>query len=280
MATKISLINMKGGVGKSTLAVNLAWMFAGFVGWDKKVLVIDVDPQFNASQYLLGVAKYKQLLAKNARTMWDVFEQLTRSPGKPSASALDPSDVIQRVVDYDDGSLIDLIPSRLELAFSLRNPNDKEPLLGQLVSKIETNYDLILVDCPPTESLLTTSAYLVSDKILVPVKPDFLCTIGLPLLVNSIEEFRLRHEGHQVEVAGIVFNAASQYPEEEKSKKQVRTVAKQNGWYVFDNEIPFSRSFPTGARTGKPLFDTSHAPKKRITKFKQFTEEFARRIGL
>jgi chromosome partitioning protein len=99
-------------------------------------------------------------------------------------------------------------------------------------------------------------------------------------LVNSIEEFRSRHEDHKIEVAGIVFNAGSQYPEEERSKKQVKTVANKNGWYVFDNEIPFSRSFPKGARTGKPLFDTSYARKKRIRKFTQFTDEFAKRVGL
>ena len=55
MAKKVSLINMKGGVGKSTLTVNLAWHFAAYPQWLKKVLVIDLDPQFNASQYLLGV---------------------------------------------------------------------------------------------------------------------------------------------------------------------------------------------------------------------------------
>ncbi len=244
------------------------------------MLVIDIDPQFNTSQYLLGVEDYNKLLVKNTPTMWDVFEQFTRSPRLPGTPPLAPSNVIHSVIKFTDGSLIDLIPSRLELAFTLRNPSDKEPLLAQLVSKIEANYDLILVDCPPTESLLTTSAYLATDQILVPVNPEFLCTIRLPLLVNSIEEFSLRHDGYKIEVAGIVFNAASEYPDEEKAKQQVKTVAKKNGWYVFKNEIPFSRSFPKGARLGKPLFKTSHARKKRITKFGQFTDEFAQRIGL
>ncbi|MBA7501484.1 hypothetical protein ES706_00054 [subsurface metagenome] len=62
MAEKVSLINMKGGVGKSTLAVNLAWHFAAMRNWNKKVLVVDLDPQFNASQYLIGVTNYEVIL--------------------------------------------------------------------------------------------------------------------------------------------------------------------------------------------------------------------------
>ena len=61
MAKKVGLINMKGGVGKSTLAVNLAWQFAAMRRWNKRVLVVDLDPQFNASQYLLGVDGYERI---------------------------------------------------------------------------------------------------------------------------------------------------------------------------------------------------------------------------
>lgn len=60
MAKRVSLINMKGGVGKSTLTVNLAWHFAAYQHWLKRVLVVDLDPQFNASQYLVGVSKYQR----------------------------------------------------------------------------------------------------------------------------------------------------------------------------------------------------------------------------
>ena len=80
MTKTVSLINMKGGVGKSTIAVNLAWTFAGNRKWLKRVLVIDLDPQFNASQYLLGVQKYENLIANNKPTIWDVFEQGAQTP--------------------------------------------------------------------------------------------------------------------------------------------------------------------------------------------------------
>ena len=80
MAKKVSIINMKGGVGKSTLTVNLAWHFTAYKHWAKNVLVVDLDPQFNATQYLLGVNKYKAILDQGKPTIWDILEQNTHTP--------------------------------------------------------------------------------------------------------------------------------------------------------------------------------------------------------
>lgn len=80
MATTIALVNMKSGVGKSTLTVNLAWEFSARKRWGKKVLVVDLDPQFNASQYLLGVREYEKTLDGGKPTVWDIFEPGTRPP--------------------------------------------------------------------------------------------------------------------------------------------------------------------------------------------------------
>lgn len=282
MAKKVSLINMKGGVGKSTLTVNLAWQFAGTYAWkNKKVLVVDLDPQFNASQYLLGVEKYKEIADKNLPTVWDIFEQLTRTPSGKIPKPIDPDSVIHSVVKYRDGSKIDIIPSRLELAFSLRNPGQKEKLLSKLIYKIEDNYDLILLDCAPTESLLTTAAYLASDYILVPVKPEYLSSIGLPLLVRSMNDFKNFYEDSNLQLAGVVFNATTDYsPEENNSKNEVKAIAKRNGWYVFNEEVSYSRSYPKGAREGRPIFTTSYARTSQARRFQQFAKEFAMRIGL
>ena len=96
MAKKVSLINMKGGVGKSTLAVNLAWQFASMSNWSKKVLVIDLDPQFNATQYLIGQAKVREILDEGRPTVWDIFEQLTRTPATKELKPLNPANEIGR----------------------------------------------------------------------------------------------------------------------------------------------------------------------------------------
>jgi len=140
---------------------------------------------------------------------------------------------------------------------------------------------MILIDCAPTESLLTTAAYLSSEFILVPVKPEYLSTIGLPLLVSSMRDFHEQYEEHHLELSGIVFNAVTYYsPEEERAKEEVKKLAKQEKWYVFSKEINYSRYYPKGAREGQPIFRTSYARTEQAQQFKAFAEEFANRIRL
>ena len=91
MTKRVSLINMKGGVGKSTLTVNLAWNFAAMPAWRKNVLVVDLDPQFNASQYLVGEERYQSFLGDSAGTIWNVFEQLTRIIHTPGGAGFQPA---------------------------------------------------------------------------------------------------------------------------------------------------------------------------------------------
>ena len=274
MAQKVAVINMKGGVGKSTLCTNLGWHLSAR-GWFKKVLVIDLDPQFNASQYLLGVRRYqKDVIEADRPTTWDIFEQATRAPGLRAAGR-NIRDAIMNV----RGNL-HLIPSQLELSFTLKNPSQKEHLLANFVAEVEDDYDLILIDCAPTESVLTTAAYLSADQILIPVKLEFLSTIGLPLIRQSLGEFdRLYRK--KVDVAGICFNMCADYsPEETASKKEVKKIAADFEWHVFKEEVPYSRSFPKGAREGTPIYGTSYARSNVAAKVSKFCDAFATEIGL
>ncbi|HDU8697167.1 TPA: ParA family protein [Morganella morganii subsp. morganii] len=281
MTKVVSLINMKGGVGKSTLSVNLAWHLAAYSNWKKKVLVIDLDPQFNASQYLVGVNKYNTMLEDDKPTTWDIFEQHTRTPGNKSSKKIKAEDIIRNVVRYKGGGRIDLIPSRLELSLSLKSSSQKPHLLSKLINDVKNDYDIVLIDCAPTESMLTTAAYISSNYILIPVKPEYLSTIGLPLLKSSIESFLEEYSDNKLEVLGIVFNGTSGYlPEEDKSKNEVKSMALKNNWPIFDSEIPYSRSYPKGAREGKPIFGTSYARTSQCDNFREFANEFGRRVGL
>ena len=280
MAITVSLINMKGGVGKTTLTVNLAMAYAAYSDWLKKVLMVDLDPQFNATQYLLGLEHFKSILDNNEPTVWDIFEQRTKVPSGP-VRRIEPSDAVHEGRNIEGGGRVDIIPSRLELAFSLKNPGGKEDLLHKLIEKLEDEYDLILIDCAPTESVLTTAAYVCSDYLLVPVRPEYLSSIGLPSLAQSMADFKEAYEDSNLELAGIVFNATDEYsPEEELAKNEVRQVARKNKWHVFPTEIPYSRSFAKGAREHEPIFWTSYAHSDRKRAIHFFAEELSERIGL
>jgi chromosome partitioning protein len=280
MAKKIAVINMKGGVGKSTLCVNLAWHYAAMSEWNKRVLLVDLDPQFNASQYLLGADRYEtQIFKANRPTIWDIFEQAARTPGL-RASGRDLKDTVFPAVRFTSGTYINLIPSQLELSYTLKNPSQKEHLLSNFIDEIETQYDLIITDCAPTESILTTAAYLCSETILVPVKPEFLSTIGLPLIRQSVSEFTRLYR-KPIQVSGVCFNHSSEYaPEATRSKDEVREVCTEFGWHVFEEEIPFSRSFPKGAREGQPIFRTSYAHWSVARQVAGFCNAFGKGIGL
>jgi chromosome partitioning protein len=184
------------------------------------------------------------------------------------------------VVQFTRGSYIHLIPSQLELSFSLKNPTQKEHLLANFLDSIEDNYDLIIIDCAPTESVLTDAAYLAADSILIPVKPEFLSTIGLPLIRQSISEFARFHR-KQIGVSGVCFNHSSDYaPGTPISKQEVNQVCHNFGWHVFSEEIPFSRSFPKGAREGQPIFRTSYAHTGVARTVARFCDAFAAKISL
>lgn len=282
MAVCVSVINMKGGVGKTTLATQIAWHAT--VQLDKKVLIIDLDPQANASQSVMSPETYVSYLDAGGLTIADVFEQFTPTGANGgSPTKVDPEKAIYRRAEYWDGSLLDIVPSRLELSWTLRNPTGKETLLPRFVSKIESQYDLILIDCSPTDSILTDAAYHCSRYVLVPIRAEFLASIGFPLLNRSIEAFQMRHEDKVIEVCGLVFNdyVRNDTKRENKlAKADVEAKAEEYGWYVFENDIPHSDSYYRAARDGMSIATTKGTHDTVKTEFAEFAAEFFGRIGL
>jgi chromosome partitioning protein len=273
-AVVVALMNMKGGVGKSTLAANFGWY--GAARKDLRVLLIDLDPQFNLSQYVLGVDEFEKILQDKRPTIEALFRQPVA--GKPSP---DLSELIHVVSEWDDGSCLHLVPASLELAWSMRFALERAHVLRDGVEDIKHLYDVVIIDCAPTESILTWAAYFASDYIVVPVIPEFLSTIGLPLLMQSLEQFKKDHKNDPVpEVAGIVFNDATGKAEHERSRAFVNKLARELSIPVFEGEVSHSDSYPTGARSGRPIFWTDNARDTRKSEFARVAAEFYRRIGL
>ena len=281
MAITVSLINMKGGVGKTTITFNFSWYSAWEAGL--KVLVIDLDPQANLSQYFMGAKGYLKFLEQNKGTVVEIFEQFSApNKTKGSPALVSPDTVIHRLKSWKDGSLLDIIPSRLELAWTLKNPTEKAQLLPQFLSKISDRYNLIIIDCAPTESILTTAAYRSSRFIVVPVKPEFLATVGLPLLARSIEEHKIKYQDQELEMAGIVFNGGRRNPspEQRNSYQDVTSLAKDYKWNIFEHKAYYSDSYPAGSRASTPIFLTNKAREYVRGDFKKVGVDFLTSIGL
>ncbi|GAA0570747.1 ParA family protein [Caenispirillum bisanense] len=269
-----ALMNMKGGVGKSTMTANVGWYAA--YHRNLRVLLIDLDPQFNLSQYILGARGYEKLLDEGSPTIESIFRD-SKSGNKPDSLA----EVIRPVANWNDGSCIHIVPASLELAWAMRYATDRAHILRDYIDDIRDQYDLVLIDCAPTESILSTATYLATDYIFVPVKPEFLSTIGLPLLLQSIREFQNTHKNAPLpELGGIVFNDTGEKVEHDRSRDYVRGIAAENDWYVFENEVSHSDSYPAGARVGKPIFLTDNARSWKKEEFNRVAGEFLERMGV
>jgi chromosome partitioning protein len=269
-----AMMNMKGGVGKSTLTANLGWYAAA--AKDLRVLLIDLDPQFNLSQYILGVERYEQLLGDNSPTIDALFGK--RDPTDPP---VDLKDMIIERMNWQDGSCLHLVPAKLELAWNMKFAMDRPAILRDAIAEIRDEYDLIILDSSPTESILTWAIYYAADYIFVPVRPEFLSTIGLPLLIRSLEEFRVHNRNVPYpEIGGIIFNDTSEKVEHDRSRTFVKNVASENNLEVFENELSHSDSYPAGARAGKPILWTDNARDWKKSELRRVGREFLEKMEL
>lgn len=266
----ISVINMKGGVGKTTMTALLA-RFAATPSHNLKVLAIDLDPQANLSQALMGRDGYFRFQNSISPSIVELFKgyQPTTS-SMPSPGSLNVNNVVQ-----DINPRLSLIPSRFDFADNLVSAVRPDPQrLAAFIANNLQDRDLVLIDCAPTESIFTQAAYHASRYILVPVKPEFFATIGFPLLNDSLGTFKGKNMGNQIDVMGVVINDATYEgnnrggPERRRAKIEITEEADKNGWYIFQNELTHSRGFPKVMRG-----DFSY-PGNALRSFAIFAREF------
>ncbi len=160
MTKVITLANFKGGVGKTTSAINIG---AGLSNKGKRVLLIDLDPQFNLTQSL-GVQEPEQ-------TIYHAL--IGKEPLQPIK--------INKKLDLIASSL-DLIKAEIELSGEFK----REFILSKLLEPIKSSYDFIIIDCPPALGLLTLNSFVASDSIIIPIEAEYLALKGYSILREAI----------------------------------------------------------------------------------------------
>lgn len=183
MGRIIAIANQKGGVGKTTTSINLS---AALGEKGKKVLVIDTDPQGNTTS---GLGLDKNELENT------IYELLI---GESS---------IDEVIAKDVATNVDIIPSNVNLAaveIELIDAEDKEFILRNAIKEVRDNYDFIIIDCPPSLSMLTVNAMTTANTVLVPIQCEYYALEGLSQLVHTVNLVKSRlNEDLQME--GVVF---------------------------------------------------------------------------
>ncbi len=283
MAKTVSLVMMRGGVGRSTLTVHLAHELTTHPAWRRSVLVVDLDPQGGASRYLLGSDRYsREIVATGRPTVGDFLAQVSQTPGVPPAPLPDSTQMVMRVVSCTGSRAhLDLLPSRFDLAASMDLPAERAHLLASFLATVGDRYDLILVDCPASGSSLITAAYLASDFILVPVMPNDVALLDIPALAQSLERFHRCQTQHRVAIAAVVFNQPTDFERDEPDARQrVLAATAELGWTVFSSEITYSPSHAKRSHDGVRVFGTRETETPKASAFHAVAAELAEAIGL
>ncbi|NLK63379.1 MAG: ParA family protein [Fusobacteria bacterium] len=225
----ISIVNQKGGVGKTTTAVNVSSFLAL---QNKKVLLIDLDPQGNATT---GLGIDKMGLDNSVYNV--LIEDIN----------------IENVIIKNLYNNLDVLPAKIDLAgaeIELVGKMSREKKLKKSLDKIKSNYDVIIIDCPPSLGLLTINALSSSDSVIIPIQCEFYALEGLSQLLNTINIVK-SELNPELEIGGIILTMFDQRIKlSEEVVKEVKNYFKDK---VFETIIPRNVRLSESPSYGKPI---------------------------
>lgn len=248
MTHVLSTINLKGGVGKTTTTVALAEFLSAEM--QKDVLVIDLDPQTNATVMLIGEKKWKKL-NKNGHTIANLFNDAL----DPENRRFDLEKTIQKNVSNVSGAnTVDLIPSSLDLIYlqdrlptmpsGRFHANSPVDVLRKAVKRRLGNYDVVIIDCPPNLGIITLNGLRISERYLIPTIPDILSTYGIPQIRSRVKEFS-KEIAEDITPLGIVI---TKYQANSRVHNSTEKDLRNNKDYVvFDTVIQQANQFSSAA---------------------------------
>lgn len=229
MAKIIAITNQKGGVGKTTTAVNLSAAI-GMAG--KKTLLVDVDPQGNTTS---GVGVDRRSLSKSA---YDVLVQEAKAEEVVLSTAFENLDVLP--------SSMDVAAAELEMI----DQQQRDSILKRALANLRTQYDYIIIDCPPSLGLITANALCAADSVLVPIQCEYYALEGLSQLMNTVRRVKRQCNGN-LELEGVLL---TMYDGRLNLTQQVvEEVKKYFPKKVFTTVIPRTVRLSEAPSHGKPI---------------------------
>ena len=281
MPTTIAFINLKGGVAKTTTAVATAQILSGV--HRRKVLLIDLDPQTNATVMLVGEARWKKLNEAGA-----TVAQLFRDAVDPMDPRFDAQAAIQhRVGAVDEVHSVSLLPSSLDLIriqdklatmpmgqFRARTPID---ILYRAIRDELEQYDFILIDCPPSLGLITLNGLRFADGYVIPTIPDVLSTYGIPQITSRVAEFA-KEIAEPIEPLGIL---ATKYQTQQVAhRNQLRILRQHSDVPVFDTVISQGTDLSSAAEfVRKGTLRQKWGYQNGFRSYSNFVKELLRKLG-
>ncbi|MEM8866739.1 MAG: AAA family ATPase [Verrucomicrobiota bacterium] len=211
MARKLAFINYKGGVGKTSLIVNIASCLAKK---GKRVLLVDLDTQSNSSIWLLRIERWNRINMEKRGSIYSVFD-----PAETRLKDIVVKDVIQDNQGNPQLPGLDLLPTTFNLIdieneYKINPQNPHYLIFNEQIREIEQDYDFILYDCPPNVLNASQLGIFSADELYVPANPDALSLIGFTLMIEKLllfyrrsAGFRTPEMGNFARVSGVIFNS-------------------------------------------------------------------------
>lgn len=288
----ISFINMKGGVGKTTLTKDLGYFLA--TQRDYKILFIDLDPQSNLTQSFFRKFGYHQesLLdivdpeiedsvievspnTSNKKTIGsDISIQKLFKPGV--ISHLKKSDCLLKLNEN-----ISIIPGTLKAIFSERNSNIENHLFNYInQTKLKGDFNFIFIDCPPTYSNYTISALITSDYFITPSKPDAYSVLGIEMLHEVVKRVKVEHQVYftskNLKSLGVIFTELAPYSKgysDQINEIKTSSIIQKLNIHFFENHFVYNSYIPKRAEYF--ISDSSSITKENLI---VLADEFERRL--